>query len=98
MHNVDEHRRGRRSVTYATGFWIVAAALVAVMATGALPTPLLGLGVATHDLSAHVSLLGFAGVLVVALAAVTPALLGRSRHGSGAGRGSTEIIYQGAGS
>jgi MFS family permease len=68
-----------------------------------LSGPILGLGVATQYVSARVSLLGFAGVLVVALGAVAPALLrggsgrawGRSR---GRGRGAAEITYQGAGS
>jgi hypothetical protein len=66
-----------------------------------LSGPILGLGVATQYLSARVSLLGFAGVLVAALGAVAPALLrGGSERGPGRGRGrrAAEINYQGAGS
>ena len=41
-----------------------------------LSGPIVGLGVATQYVSARVSLLGFAGVLVVALVAVAPVLVG----------------------
>jgi hypothetical protein len=43
-----------------------------------LSVPIIGLGVATQYLSGRVSLLGFAGVLVLALGAVGPSLLGGS--------------------
>jgi MFS family permease len=66
-----------------------------------LAGPILGLGIATQYLSARVSLLGFAGVLIVALGALAPVLLrGGSQRGPGRGRGrrAAEITYQGAGS
>jgi MFS family permease len=43
-----------------------------------LSVPIVGLGVATQYVSGRVSLLGFAGVLVLALAVVGPALLGKA--------------------
>ena len=46
-----------------------------------LSVPIVGLGVATQYVSARVGLLGFASVLIVALAVVGPALLGSSRDG-----------------
>ena len=52
-----------------------------------LSGPIIGLGVATQYLSARVSLLGFAGVLVLALVAAAPVLVGggglRQRGGRG---------------
>lgn len=45
-----------------------------------LSAPILALGVATQYLSARVSLLAFAGALVLALAVVAPALTGRPGH------------------
>src|ERR1039458_5188000 len=70
-----------------------------------LAGPILGLGIATQYLSARRSLLGFAGVLIVALGALAPVLLrGGSQRGPGRGRGrgrgrrAAEITYQGAGS
>jgi MFS family permease len=59
-----------------------------------LSVPIVGLGVATQYVSGRVSLLGFAGVLVLALTAVGPLLLGKSPRRRGR---TDEISYQGAG-
>jgi MFS family permease len=59
-----------------------------------LSAPIVGLGLATQYISARVSLIGFAGVMVLALAAAAPVLLGGTRRSLG----TTEIKYQGASS
>jgi MFS family permease len=61
-----------------------------------LSVPVVGLGVATQFVSTRVSLLGFAGVLVVALVAVGSLQVGSPRRPRKRGAGKTEIQYQGA--
>jgi MFS family permease len=61
-----------------------------------LSVPIVGLGVATQFVSARVSLLGFAGVLVVALVAVGHTLLSSPRRPRRRRRSQTEIHYLGA--
>ncbi|HEY5319168.1 MAG TPA: hypothetical protein VIJ20_14355, partial [Solirubrobacteraceae bacterium] len=59
-----------------------------------ISAPIVGLGLATQYVSARVSLIGFAAVLVLALAAAAPALLGGVRRRLN----TTDIHYQGASS
>jgi hypothetical protein len=74
----------RTNTHSTTGFWIVAVAFATAMAFTTVPTPLWSL-YAQHDgfssltiASTRVSLLVFAGLLALATAAATPALLGGS--------------------
>jgi MFS family permease len=61
-----------------------------------LSVPIVGLGVATQYVSPRLSLLGFAGVLVVGLVAVGRSQLGTPRRRRERGRKQTGINYQGA--
>jgi len=61
-----------------------------------LSVPIVGLGLATQYVSARVSLLGFAGLLVVGLVVVGRSQLGSPQRPHKRRRGQTEINYQGA--